>query len=114
MQVATFRPLARLIRGFCSFSLAARFRQAPRSSSATLKVTETSSSGAIALLGPTVVDHLDYGTLDDDDFDLAPLHGEHRHLPGGGRRGRSGPSTSRRLSSPTRWPRAPTRSSGFA
>ena len=56
-------------RGFCSFSLAALPADA-EILSATLEMV---SSETVGVDENTIVDHLVYGTLNDDDFDLAAL-----------------------------------------
>jgi hypothetical protein len=58
-------------RGFCSFSLGSLPSDADVVS-ATLKITQYFISGPEPL-GPVVIDHMDYGTLDESDFDLAAL-----------------------------------------
>jgi hypothetical protein len=57
-------------RGFCSFSISSLPSDADIVS-ATLEITQNFAFGPA--LGPVVIDHMDYGTLDDSDFDLAAL-----------------------------------------
>ena len=59
-------------RGFCSFDLAG----VPQNAEvllATLRLYQRVAVGAYDVLGPVVIDHMDYGTLDDSDWGRAAL-----------------------------------------